>query len=219
VLLVNIRHPARPRSTIRSAAQPPLRLYSRRLMLRPLVPGDFAEWSEVRIRNETWLTKWEPQRQPGFADPTRDERAFASRCTARDRDRAAGSAYPFGVFVDGVFAGELNINNVIRGALQSATLGYWIDQRLAGQGYIPEAVVTVFRFAFEELMLHRLEICIVPRNTNSRRVMSKLAIREEGVAERYLEIDGTWEDHVRHGFTAEEWERRRDELVSTWLSP
>ena len=72
-------------------------------------------------------------------------------------------------------------------------------------------------FAFEHLELHRLEICIVPRNTNSRRVMEKLGLREEGLAERYLEIDGVWEDHVRYGFTLEEWNERRAELTRAWL--
>jgi ribosomal-protein-alanine N-acetyltransferase len=214
---MNLRHPARSRPTIRSGGQRSPQLRAPRVTMRPLVPADYAEWSEVRLRNEDWLTKWEPRRQPGFADPTRDERAFASRCAARDRERAAGSAYPFGVFLADHVIGELNINNVIRGALQSATLGYWIDERHAGNGFIAEAVVAVFRFSFEELQLHRLEICIVPRNTNSRRVMEKLAIREEGLAERYLEIDGTWEDHVRYGFTVEEWNSRRDELASRWL--
>ena len=76
----------------------------------------------------------------------------------------------------------------------------------------------VARFAFDDLDLHRLEICIVPRNTNSRRVMEKLGIREEGVAERFLEINGTWEDHVRYGFTVEEWILRRDELMAAWIS-
>ena len=65
-------------------------------------------------------------------------------------------------------------------------------------------------------MLHRLEICIVPRNANSRRVMAKLAIREEGIAERYLEINGTWEDHVRYGFTVEEWETATRGTVAAW---
>ena len=76
----------------------------------------------------------------------------------------------------------------------------------------------VARYAFEELHLHRLEICIVPRNTNSRRVMEKLDIREEGVALRFLEINGVWEDHVRYGITLEEWTARRDELLAAWVS-
>src|SRR5690606_15703520 len=124
---------------------------------------------EVRVRNEEWLTKWEPKRNPNFADPTRDERAFASRCATRDREREAGLAYPFGLFVDDRIAGEVNIDYVIRAAMQSATLGYWIDERHAGNGYVAGALVAVFGFAFDELTLHRLEICIVPRNHNSMR--------------------------------------------------
>ena len=57
----------------------------------------------------------------------------------------------------------------------------------------------------------------MPRNTNSRRVMEVLGIREEGVAQRYLEINGAWEDHVRYAITAEEWQERRDEFAAAWL--
>jgi ribosomal-protein-alanine N-acetyltransferase len=80
-----------------------------------------------------------------------------------------------------------------------------------------EAVLVVSKYAFEDLGLHRMEICIIPRNYNSRRVMEKLGIREEGLAERFLEINGVWEDHVRYGFTIEEWKQRRDELSAEWL--
>ena len=66
--------------------------------------------------------------RPALPDPTRDRSAFESRCAARDRERATDHAYPFGVFVDQHLAGEVNINNVTRGALQGATIGYWIDQ-------------------------------------------------------------------------------------------
>ena len=102
--------------------------------------------------------------------------------------------------------------------MQSGTVGYWIDQARAGQGLIAESVVVVAAFAFEQLDLHRLEICIVPRNNNSRRVMEKLAIREEGIALRFLEINGVWEDHVRYGFTVEEWADapRRALAGGTW---
>ncbi len=120
------------------------------------------------------------------------------------------------MFVDDALAGEVNLNNVTRGALQSATIGYWVDQRLAGNGYVAEAVVVVMKYAFEQAQLHRLEICIVPRNTRSRRVMEKLEVREEGIAERYLEIAGTWEDHIRYGMTVEEWIVRQAALSATW---
>ncbi len=208
-----VRHPA---SMLRRQPQP--RLRGRRVVLRPLVAADFAAWREVRLRNESWLLPWEPQRHPSLPDPTRDRHAFEARCAARERERGTDNAYPFGVFVGEEFAGEVNINNVTRGALQSATIGYWIDQRHAGNGYIAEGVVVAMKYAFEQVQLHRLEICIVPRNDKSRRVMDKLNIREEGVALRYLEIAGTWEDHIRYGITVEEWIERQATFAAAWLS-
>jgi ribosomal-protein-alanine N-acetyltransferase len=74
----------------------------------------------------------------------------------------------------------------------------------------------VLRYGFEELGLHRLQIAIIPRNKASRRVVEKLDIREEGIALRYLEINGVWEDHVRYAMTTEEWDERRDELLTEW---
>jgi [ribosomal protein S5]-alanine N-acetyltransferase len=207
-----MRHPS---SLIRRMPSP--RLYGKRVMLRPLANSDFAAWREVRVRNEGWLVPWEPQRPVGMADPTRDRAAFESRCAARDRERIADHAYPFGVFVDQQFVGEVNLNNVARGALQGATIGYWIDRGHAGHGYIAEAVVVLLRFAFEQLQLHRIEICIVPRNANSRRVVEKLDIRCEGLAERFLEIAGNWEDHLWFAITAEEWGERGPELTTAWI--
>ena len=82
-----------------------------------------------------------------------------------------------------------------------------------------EALVMVAAFAFDRLDLHRLEVCIVPRNTNSRRVVERLDLRLEGTAERYLQIAGVWEDHLRYAITAEEWLERREELLVRWVRP
>jgi ribosomal-protein-alanine N-acetyltransferase len=82
---------------------------------------------------------------------------------------------------------------------------------------VAEGLVVLLRYAFEELALHRIEVCIIPRNERSRRVMEKLRLREEGVALRFLEINGVWEDHLRYAITAEEWQERRAELADAWL--
>ena len=200
----------------------------RRVLLRPLDVEDFDDWRDVRRRNADWLTGWEPRRGFGQPDPVEDRQAFTMRCAARRRERQLGTGWGFGVFVPGgrvvrggrpgsVFAGELNLSNVVLGAFRSAHVGYWMDEVWAGNGYIPEALVAVCRFAFEELDLHRLQVSIVPRNTQSRRVVEKLEFRCEGLAERYLEIAGVWEDHLRYAVTAEEWSLRRAELVTGWL--
>jgi ribosomal-protein-alanine N-acetyltransferase len=194
-------------------------LRGRRVLLRPLSVGDFDAWREVRLRSRDWLVKWEPRAIPGQPDPTQDKRAFAARCSARLRERELGTGYGFGVFVGERFAGEINISSVQRGPFQNAYVGYWVDEAMAGQGYTPEAFVVLARFAFEDLMLHRLQVSIIPRNRASRRVAEKLGLRDEGTAVRYLEINGTWEDHVRYAITAEDWAAKRDGYLRQWLLP
>ncbi|CAN5254512.1 GNAT family protein [soil metagenome] len=193
-------------------------LLGRRVLLRPLVASDFPAWRDVRRRNVDWLTRWEPQRVYGQPDTVEDRDAFTVRCSARQRERQLGTAYGFGIFVAGAFVGEINLSAVQRGPFQSAYVGYWIAEDQAGQGYVPEALVVLVRFAFEELHLHRVQVAIIPRNKASRRVVDKLAFREEGVALRYLEINGTWEDHCRYAMTVEEWQERGDQLVGDWIT-
>ena len=187
-------------------------LHTPRLLLRSLQPHDFAQWSEVRQRCVSWLTKWEPEAVPGAPDPSQDPAAFAARCNARDRERQLGTGFAWSMWHQGHFCGEINVNNVARGAFQSGHVGYWVDERWAGRGFVPEALVAVFGHAFDRAGLHRLEISIIPRNESSLRVVEKLGIRYEGLAEGYLRIAGDWEDHMRFGITSEEWAARREEL-------
>ena len=167
----------RRKTTAPDPTMSPVTLHGRRLLLRPLTVHDFEQWREVRRRCHDWLTRWEPQRIPGQPDTVEERQAFAARCSVRMREIQLGTGYGFGIFVEGVFAGEVNINSIHRGAHQSAYVGYWIDEALAGRGYMPEAVVAV----------------------------------------RYLEINGVWEDHIRYAITREEWDVRRDELLTAWL--
>ena len=193
-------------------------LVGRRVLLRPLSPADFPAWQEVRRRNNGWLTPWEPARTPGMPDVVESREAFAMRCSARERERQLGTGFGFGLFVAGRFAGEINLSSVQRGPFQSAYVGYWIDEGQAGKSLTPEGLVLVIRFAFDQLHLHRVQISIIPRNHRSRRVVEKLKLRDEGIALRYLEINGVWEDHVRYAITLEEWQDRGDELAREWLA-
>jgi [ribosomal protein S5]-alanine N-acetyltransferase len=201
----------------RTARVSPLELSGWRVRLRTLTEDDYSEWFEVRARCRDWLVPWEP-RPEGSPTTPEDRASFVARCAARERERQMGTGYGFGIFVEGRLAGEITLSSIQRGPFQNAFVGYWVDKAVAGQGLAPEATVAVLRFAFEELVLHRIEVAIVPRNRASRRVVEKLELREEGVALRYLEIDGRWEDHVRYAITAEEWTERRGELLETWIS-
>jgi len=195
-----------------------LELVGARVLLRPLRIDDWEQWREVRVRCREWLERWEPRPEPGNADPALDRDAFRARCGAWDRQRHFDAAYGFGLFrTDGLFLGEVSLGSVQRGPFQMGYVGYWIDEAQAGQGFVPEGVVLIMRYAFEVLELHRLEAAIVPRNQPSRRVAEKLGLREEGIALRFLQIQGVYEDHVRYAMTAEEWSERGPDLAARYL--
>jgi [ribosomal protein S5]-alanine N-acetyltransferase len=181
--------------------------------------GDWPAWRDVRVRSKDWLEPWEPHGEHGAPDPVQSADAFRARCGAWDRQRHFDSAYGFGIFLhDGRLVGEVSIGSLQRGPFQSANVGYWIDEPHAGRGYMPEAVALILRYAFEELRLHRIEAAVVPRNKSSRRVAEKLGLRDEGTSERFLQIRGVWEDHVRYAITAEDWKRRKHEIESDFLT-
>lgn len=193
-------------------------------MLRPLRGADHPAWRAVRERSRDWLEPWEPLPEKNSPDPASDQEAFRARCGAWDRQRHFDAAYGFGVFLrtgdgdEGEFVGEVSLGSVQRGPFQSAFIGYWIDRDHAGRGLVPEGVAAMLRYGFEDLGLHRLEAAIVPRNHASRRVVEKLGLREEGLALRFLQIRGVYEDHVRYAMTVDEWEQRRNEVTAGFLT-
>ncbi len=203
-------------AAIRSKTVRSLELPGWHIQLATLNETDYESWREVRVRCRSWLVPWEP-RSKGAPLPSEDAVTFSGRCAMRERERQMGTGFGFGIFVDGRFGGEITLSSIQRGPFQNGSIGYWIDEQLAGSGYTPEAVVVVLEFAFKTLRLHRVEIAIIPRNYPSRRVVEKLGLRSEGVAHGFLEINGEWEDHVRYAMTAEEWELRGPELCSSWL--
>lgn len=192
------------------------RLVGARVMLRTLRAQDFGAWRDVRLANRGWLEPWEPRPEPGAPDPVTDPDAFRGRCAAWDRQRQFDSAHGFGLFLrDGErLMGEVSLGSVQRGPFQSASVGYWIDERHAGMGFVPEGVALILRHGFENLGLHRIEAAIVPRNRASRRVAEKLGLREEGTSIGFLQIAGAYEDHVRYAMTADEWATRRGEIAA-----
>jgi ribosomal-protein-alanine N-acetyltransferase len=179
----------------------PVRLRDGDITLRPLRYSDQAAWRSARERNVAWLAPWDATAPPGAASRPATFRQLVRRLRALARDDAA---YPFAIEVDGNFAGQVTVNNIVRGSAQFGSLGYWLDREYAGRGIMPRAVAMVIDHCFFTAGLHRIEIAIRPENTNSLRVVEKLGLHEVGFAPNFLHIDGAWRDHRIYAVTVEE---------------
>lgn len=102
----------------------------------------------------------------------------------------------------GAAAGTVNINSIIRGRYQGASLGYAAFAPSAGRGYMTEGLTATLRHAFDDLRLHRLEANIQPANKASQALVQRLGFRHEGLSAAYLYINGAWRDHERWSIAA-----------------
>jgi ribosomal-protein-alanine N-acetyltransferase len=123
---------------------------------------------------------------------------------AARREARAGRALPFTVTYDGALVGQVTVSTVVRGAFDSASVGYWVDERVAGRGVTPTALALVLDHCFRAVGLHRVEAAVRPENAASLRVVRKLGLREEGMRLRLLFIDGAWRDHLSFAVTRED---------------
>lgn len=176
----------------------PVVLEHDRLRLRPLRRRDLTAWNDVQLRNRDWLRPWEATTPDGGAAPS-----FAQMVSGLRRQAREGRAVPLVAEVDGRLAGQVTVSLIAWGAYRSGSVGYWLDQRFAGQGHVPCAVAMVVDHCFAGGM-NRLEVNIRPENGPSLAVARKLGLREEGLRRRLLHIDGDWRDHLSFAVTAGE---------------
>jgi [ribosomal protein S5]-alanine N-acetyltransferase len=169
----------------------------------PLQRGDARDWSRVRAANQDWLAPWEPS--AGAAWPDRHSpAAFRALRRASSHRARAGTALPFALRYQGRLAGQVTVDNIVRGALRSGHLGYWLDRAVAGRGVASLAVALVCDHAFGPVGLHRLQADIRPENGPSRRLVERLGFRQEALFRSYLDIDGAWRDHLGYALLAED---------------
>jgi [ribosomal protein S5]-alanine N-acetyltransferase len=159
---------------------------------RPHVLDDAPAIARLVRENRDFLAPWEPLRDEGwFTDEgQRDEVAHVLGRAELDL------CVPRVVLDDGEVVGRITLSNIVRGAFQSCSLGYWLAQRATGRGVATAAVGEMLAVAFGDLGLHRVEAGTLVHNTASQRVLAAHGFVRFGLAPRYLRIAGRWQDHV-----------------------
>ena len=200
------------------APQPVPELETPRLLLRGPRARDYRQWRDVRYKSRDFLRPFEPR----WTDADLAMSVYMSRLGRVRKEAREGTDYTYFVFLAAdprrPLVGGITLSNLRRRAAQMVTLGYWMGEDWAGQGIMTEAVGAIVPFCFETLGLHRIQAAFLPHNMASRRVLEKNGFREEGFAERYLQINGRWADHVLVALTRERYEEQKREFRHRDLS-
>jgi len=197
LLRSNAVHPGWP------ASLGPLRVPAGVVGLRPIRMRDGAQWSRTRAAERDILDPWEPTAELDWI-ARHCVSAWPSTYSGLRSEARRGRMLPYVIEVDGRFGGQLTIGNVTHGALRSAWIGYWVASEFTGGGVATGALALGVDHCFGAVMLHRVEATVRPENAASRKVLSKVGFREEGLLKRYLDVDGGWRDHLLVAVTSEE---------------
>ncbi|WDL96010.1 GNAT family N-acetyltransferase [Alicyclobacillus sp. ALC3] len=181
-----------------------MRQDSDRIYIRRLEMNDLDALLDLRVRNRLFLQPFEPVTVDSHYTLEGQQEVFEKV----QRNWETGSGYGFGIFLthQDRLIGRVNLSNVVRGAWESCTLGYFLDEHSNGHGFTTEAVRLAIGFAFGPAKLHRVQAAVMPRNVRSIRVLEKTGFRYEGLSKFYLRINGVWEDHNLYSITRELWD-------------
>lgn len=165
-----------------------------RVWLRAPQMNDYVEWAHLRGISREFLQPWEPE----WAVDELTRASFRRRIRHYQRDMKDGAGYAFFLFRigDNKLLGGATLSNVRRGVSQSISIGYWTGAPYSRQGYMTAAVRSLIPFVFDTLGFHRLEAACLPGNAPSRRLLESCGFKYEGLARKYLKINGLWQDHL-----------------------
>lgn len=150
---------------------------------------------DFNIRNKDFLSEFEPKKHSDYYTVDYHKQIIEYEINKIEN----GTLQKFYIFekdnAENII-GSIALSNIVMGGFLSCFLGYKMDKDKLNRGYMTEAIKRVIRYSFSTIGLHRIEANIMPRNKQSIRVVEKLGFINEGLSKRYLNINGTWEDHI-----------------------
>lgn len=153
---------------------------------------DVPAIAELLRANRYFLAPWEPIRDDDYF--TVEGQHAVIRAALEQHEQ--GTTLPHVIVDSGRVVGRITLSHIVRGPLQSCNLGYWVNSADTGRGVASAAARDMVRVAFQELGLHRIQAGTLLHNVASQRVLERNGFVRFGVAPKYLNIAGQWQDHA-----------------------
>ena len=148
---------------------------------------------DLAKENYDYLAKWlvwppRVKTESDFGD-------FIVRCKS---DHERGDAITFGIIYNGKLIGNIAYK-YINNELKKVEIGYWIAQDYQGKGIISRACARLVEYAFTNLDMDKVEMCVASENKPSRAVCERLGMTMEGVISSAERVQGRMLDHAIYG--------------------
>ncbi len=164
------------------------------VLLKNLTPAYAQQLLEYYNRNKLHLQHFEPVRDNEFYTLETQRKILIESY----KQYLNGTSIDMGIFIDEEFVGKIKISNIVYGSFKSGIIGYSLDEKYCGKGYMTEALTLALKYVFEECELHRIEASALVNNEKSRNVLRRCGFKLIGINEKYLLIDGRWQDHATY---------------------
>ncbi len=157
----------------------------------------------MRLSERAHLEPWEPSAE-GSWNARHHTSSWPGILSGLKAEARKGHMLPMAIEVDGDFCGQITVGNIVRGALRSGWIGYWVSKDFNGRGVATAALALGLDHCFGSAGLHRVEATVRPENLASQAVLRHVGFRQEGLLKNYLDVDGGWRDHLLVAITSSE---------------
>lgn len=171
-----------------------IELKGQNVILRNLTPSNAEEILEYYKKNMKYLAPFEPTKDNNFYT-LEIQRKILNKSY---REFLNGITVELGIFKEERLIGKIKLSRILHGSFKNGILGYSIDEDEQSKGYMKESVKLLLEYAFDECELHRVEASALVNNKRSREVLTKCGFKLTGINEKYLLINGKWEDHATY---------------------
>ena len=163
------------------------------IFIRQLELSDAEDLLKLEVENRDFFQLYSPLKDEKFYTIDGQVERIEKNVLLTKQD----SVYSFGIFLTDSkqLIGNVTLSEVARGNYQSCWVGYYLDRKHNGKGYMTKAVKLVVDYGFNELKLHRIEAGVMPHNIRSIKVLEKAGFHKEGIAIENVKINGRWENH------------------------
>ncbi|WP_456278436.1 GNAT family N-acetyltransferase [Bacillus sp. AK128] len=166
----------------------PSEFTSERLLIRMPLPGDGKVVHDAVIASREELKPWLPfaQKDQTVEQVEENIREAHAKFLLREDLRLLVFDKKTGEFIASSGLHRIDWD------VPKFEIGYWIDRRYSGKGYMTEAVEAITRFSFDILKARRVEIRMDSRNERSRAIPERLGYVLEGILRNDdLAVDGS----------------------------